>query len=161
MISIKLYCILYYQFFRHLAALTWFWESQFWRVSTLQKSPIIAYSIIIGDSYTHLFSVKYICSKGSCVCWLVPSLHFLWPFVDFSSDKSSTNCKAQTLQSAVLTNSVYTVCNQDWCALLLYASNRINVLAYTMVTGQTSTWVCVLHHFLCLTDEFKWKRNCA
>ena len=40
MISIKLHCILYYKFLPHLAALTWLWESQFWRVLILQISSI-------------------------------------------------------------------------------------------------------------------------
>ena len=92
--------------------------------------------------------------KASFVCWLVPTLHFLRPFVDFLGMKLD-ELRGPDLTMRCFCFSMYTLQGVDWCALLFLASNRICMFAYTMVIGQTSTWICVLHHSLCLTDEFQ------
>ena len=92
--------------------------------------------------------------KGSFVCWLVPTLHFLRPFVDFLGMKLD-EFRGPDFTMRCFSNSVYTLRGADWCSLLFRASNRISMFDYTMVIGQTSTLIWVLHHSLCLTDEFQ------
>jgi len=76
--------------------------------------------------------------KGSFVCWLVPTLHFLRPFVDFLGMKLD-ELRGPDFTMRCFCNSVYTLRGADWCAFLFRASNWISMFAYTMVIGQTST----------------------
>jgi hypothetical protein len=171
MIATNLHFVLYYQFLRHSAALTRFGNHNsggFRRDKIFNKlvSSITACLLQLGIVQHIYFSQLHILEasfymflqgqtgkKGSCICWLVPTLHFLWPFVDFLAMKLD-ELRGPDFTMRCFSNSVYTLRGADWCALLFRASNRISMFAYTMVIWQTSTWICVLHLSLCLTDEF-------
>ena len=124
-------------------------------------------SIIIGDSSTHLFQsntyarseflhVPSGTNRREGVIRLLAGSNFtlLRPFVDILGMKLD-ELRGPDFTMRCFCNSVYTLRGADWCSLLFRASNRISMSAYTMVIGQTSTWICVLHHSLCLTDEFQ------
>ena len=75
--------------------------------------------------------------KGSFVCWLVPTLRFLRPFVDFLGMKLD-ELRGPDFMMRCFCNSVYTL-RVRIGVLLFRASNWISMFAYTMVIGQTST----------------------